>query len=100
MVLLCHLKQAHEHLSNLGLLRRTRVFSCIDPPARDEAHKASLMWVQGAKSAGDAEGEGGGSGNSHKETDILTQAARGEGMGTTYKVFAITPQAAATPVPF
>lgn len=59
-----------------------------------------MMWVQGAKSAGDAEGEGRGSGNSHDEADILTQAAREEGMGDTYKVFAITPPAAATPIPF
>lgn len=34
------------------------------------------------------------------EADSVTQAAREEGMGTTYKAFAITPSFRAVPIPF
>lgn len=35
-----------------------------------------------------------------RDADSLTMAAREEGMGTTYKVFAITPSSRPTPIPF
>ena len=34
------------------------------------------------------------------EADSVTQAAREEGMGLTYKAFAITPSSRAVPIPF
>ena len=34
------------------------------------------------------------------EADSVTQAAREEGMGTTFKAFAITPSSRAVPIPF
>ncbi len=79
---------------------RAQGFSCIQSGAITRAHKAYFTWVQHATSAGDTEGGDAGSASSQDKADILTQAAREEGMGTTYKVFAITPQAAATPIPF
>ena len=41
-----------------------------------------------------------GSGPEDAEADSVTQAAREEGMGTTYKAFAITPSSRPTPIPF
>ena len=35
-----------------------------------------------------------------QDPDPLTQAVREEGMGTTYKFFAITPQSVPVPMPF
>lgn len=38
--------------------------------------------------------------SSVQDPDPLTQAVREEGMGTTYKFFAITPQSVPVPMPF